>query len=129
MHDDALVAAVSTEDGICSSILAIGVPVSLGPLLMSAASILLMARYGPGYMFAKVTMITSTVCMGMCQGAQPLLGYCVGARQPGRFRDTLQFSLRVSFGPSAAMTGWCNLFAEPIVRTFLIDPTACGYGL
>ena len=33
----------------------------------------------------KVTMMTGMVCIGLGQGIQPLLGYCVGAKKWYRF--------------------------------------------
>ncbi len=69
-----------------NSVLAIGVPASLGSLLMSVSQIIMnmhMAGYGDMELAAmgvamKVTMMTGMLCMGFATGVQPLLGYCVG---------------------------------------------------
>ena len=41
----------------------------------------------------KVTMITGMLSMGIGQGVQPLLGYCIGARLWERYSKILRFSL------------------------------------
>ncbi len=73
--------------------LAIGIPASLGSLLMSISQIIVnaqMANYddmalaGIGVAM-KVTMMTGMICIGFGQGVQPLLGYCVGAGLWGGF--------------------------------------------
>lgn len=76
------------RNGVASSVLIIGIPASLGSLLMSISNIIMnsqMTKYGDmavaGVGVAmKVTMMTGMVCIGLGQGVQPLLGYCVGAK-------------------------------------------------
>lgn len=78
---------LSASDGIASGILSIGIPASLGSLLMSVSNIIMnsrMAAYGDMALAGigvamKVTMLTGMICIGLGQGVQPLLGYCVGA--------------------------------------------------
>ena len=35
----------------------------------------------------KVITITGMICMGLGQGVQPILGYCVGAKTWKRFKE------------------------------------------
>lgn len=77
----------------------------------------------------KVTMMTGMLCIGLGQGVQPLLGYCVGAKNWTRYRQALRFSLALALGLSAVLTGLCYVFARPIVRAFLTDPAAFDYGV
>lgn len=78
----------SVKDHILKGVLAIVIPAALGDVLMSVSSIVLnsqMAKYGDmavaGVGVAlKITMITGMICIGFGQGIQPLLGYCVGAK-------------------------------------------------
>lgn len=122
---------------VCSGVLAIGVPASLGSLLMSVSQIIvnsLMAGYGDMALAGigvamKVTMMTGMVCIGFGQGVQPLLGYCVGAGLWERFKKVMGFSLIFSFAMSAVMTCVCYLFTSQIVSAFLTDPDAFGYAL
>lgn len=126
----------SMGDGICKNVLLIGIPASLGSMLMSVSQVLLNGRLmaygdmpvaGMG-VAAKVTMITGMVCIGLGQGVQPLLGYCVGAKNWERFRKALNFSLLFAFALSTAMTGVCYLFVEQIVSLVLTNEAAFAYG-
>ena len=125
------------REHVCSGVLFIGIPASLGSLLMSVSQIVvnsLMAGYGDMALAGigvamKVTMITGMVCIGFGQGIQPLLGYCVGAGLWERFRKVMNFSLLFSFALSAVMTGICFLFTRQIVSAFLSNPDAFGYAL
>ncbi len=91
----------SFKDRICTGVLSIGIPASLGSLLMSVSQIIVNARMA-GYgdmalagmgVAMKVTMMTGMVCIGFGQGVQPLLGYCVGAGLWERFRRIMRFSV------------------------------------
>lgn len=123
------------QDKVCSGVLSIGIPASLGSLLMSVSQIVvnsLMAGYGDMALAGigvamKVTMMTGMICIGFGQGVQPLLGYCVGAGLWGRFKKVMKFSVVFSFALSAAMTGICYLFTDQIVSAFLNDSDAYGY--
>lgn len=77
----------------------------------------------------KVTMMTGMVCIGLGQGVQPLLGYCVGAKKWDRYKSILRFSLLFAFILSSILTGICCLFTEQIVHAFLTDPAAFDYGV
>lgn len=123
--------------GVCSGVLAIGIPASLGSLLMSVSQIIvnaLMTDYGDMALAGigvamKVTMMTGMVCIGFGQGIQPLLGYCVGANLWERFKKVMRFSLAFSLALSAVMTGMCYLFADGIVSAFLTDAAAFDYAV
>lgn len=127
----------SVKQGICRGVLAIGIPASLGSLLMSISQIIVnaqMANYddmalaGIGVAM-KVTMMTGMICIGFGQGVQPLLGYCVGAGLWERFQKIMRFSLGVALGLSVVMTGLCYLFHEQIVGVFLTEAAAFDYAV
>lgn len=128
---------VSLKGGICTGVLAIGIPASLGSLLMSVSQIVVNARMA-GYgdmalagigVAMKVTLMTGMVCIGFGQGVQPLLGYCVGARLWPRFKRIMRFSVLFSLGLSAAMTGLCYLLRGPIIRVFLTEAASFEHAL
>lgn len=127
----------SIKDQIGSSVLAIGVPASLASLLMSISQIIMnaiMAGYGDmavagSGVAMKVTMITGMLAMGVGQGVQPLLGYCVGARTWERYHKILKFSLYFSLILSVVMTVICYLFTNQIVNVFLTETSAFAYGV
>lgn len=123
--------------GVCSGVLAIGIPASLGSLLMSVSQIIvnaLMTDYGDMALAGigvamKVSMMTGMVCIGFGQGIQPLLGYCAGAKLWERFKKVMKFSLVFSLALSVVMTGVCYLFTNGIVSAFLTDPAAFDYAV
>ena len=127
----------SVKDNIFKGVLAIGIPAALGDILMSVSSIVLnsqMAKYGDmavaGVGVAmKITMITGMICIGFGQGIQPLLGYCVGAKNWKRYKESLHFSVIFGFGLSTFMTIICYVFDRQIVGVFLSDPEAFQYGV
>ena len=125
----------SARDKICTSVLAIGIPAALGALVMGVSTMFvnrLMASYGDMALAGigvamKITMITGMLCTGIGQGIQPLLGYCVGAKDLNRYKETLKFSLLFAFAVSIAMTVLCYLFTGQIVGAFLTEADAFDY--
>lgn len=127
----------TVKENVCGSVLAIGIPASLGSLLMSVSQIVVnnrMAGYGDMALAGigvamKVMMITGMICIGFGQGIQPLLGYCVGAGLWERFKQIMKFSLAASFLLSAVMTGGCYLLKDRIAGMFLTDADALRYAV
>ena len=125
------------KNKVCSSVLAIGIPAALGSLLMSISQIVInsqMAGYGDmaiaGMGVAmKVTVITGMICMGLGQGIQPLLGYCIGARLWKRFKDVFKFSAISALILGASLTILCYLSVDQIVSVFLTDTTAFDHAV
>ncbi len=122
-------------EGVCRSVLGIGIPASLGSLLMSVSQIVtnsLMSGYGDmaiaGIGVAmKVTMMIGMVSIGL--GIQPLLGYCIGAKNWERYSGILRFSLLLSLVLGVTLTGVCYLFTDAIVSAFLTQPEALEYSV
>lgn len=127
----------TVKEKVASGVLAIGIPAALGSLLMSISGIIMngqMAQYGDmavaGVGVAmKVTMMTGMVCIGLGQGIQPLLGFCVGAKNWDRYKAILKYSLAFAFALSVILTGICYIFTEQIVGVFLSGNTALSYGI
>lgn len=127
----------TVNNKVASAVLAIGIPAALGSVLMSVSQIIInsqMAEYGDMAIAAmgvamKVVTITGMVCMGLGQGVQPILGYCVGAKLWDRFKKVLRFSLVFAFFLSVVLTGICYLFTNQIVSAFLTDVTAFEYAV
>lgn len=122
---------------VCTGVLAIGIPASLGSLLMSVSQIVVnahMTAYGDMAVAAigvamKVTMMTGMICIGFGQGIQPLLGYCVGAGLWDRLKSSMRFSVLFSLGLSVVMTAVCYLCTGRIVGAFLTDQAAFDYAV
>lgn len=127
----------SAKDKIFSGVLSIGIPASLGSLLMSVSQIIVnsqMTRYGDMALAGigvamKVTMITGMICIGFGQGIQPLLGYCVGARLWIRFKKIMKFSVISALVLSTVMTLLCRVLENKLVGAFLSEPSAFGYAI
>jgi len=125
----------SAKDKICFNVLSIGIPAALGALIMGVSTMFInkfMAGYGDMALAGigvatKITMITSMICMGIGQGVQPLLGYCIGAKDTEHYYKTLRFSLIFALLVGVAMTLLCYLFTGQIVGAFLSDEKAFDY--
>ena len=128
---------LSQPEKVCGPVCAIGIPAALGSVLMSVAQIIInsqLAKYGDmavaGMGVAmKVVTITGMVCMGLGQGVQPLLGYCVGAKLWERFKKAFRFSMLFALSLGAVLTVICYLFTNQIVSAFLSDPAAYSYAV
>lgn len=127
----------TVKNKVCKNVLIIGIPAALGALLMSVSQIIInvqMAEYGDmaiaGMGVAlKVVMITGMICMGLGQGIQPLLGYCVGAKTWGRFKKIFRTSTLYALVLGIVLTAVCYLFVNQIVSVFLTDITAFDYAV
>lgn len=125
------------KDKVASSVLAIGIPAALGSLLMSVSQIIMnsqMAAYGDmavaGIGVAmKIVMITGMVSMGIGQGVQPLLGYCVGAKTWERFKKYMKFAFCFATILGVSLTILCYVFTKQIVGVFLTDANAFDYAV
>ena len=125
----------SAKDKICSGVLSIGIPAALGSMIMGVSVMIvnsLMSGYGDmalagSGVATKVTMVTGMLCIGIGQGVQPLLGYCVGAKNWERYKETFRFSLIFAFIVGVIMTGLCYIFTPQIVGAFLTDNNAYDY--
>lgn len=127
----------SIRNKICLSVLAIGIPASLAPILMSVSQIVMnsmmalfgdMALAGIGVAM-KITMITSMIAMGVGQGVQPLLGFSVGAKNFLRYKKILVSSLVFAFLLCLIMTLTCYLFTDQIAGAFLQEGRAFEYAV
>ena len=127
----------SARNGIWKSVLAIGTPASLGSLLMSLANIIInarIARYGDMALAGigvatKITMVTHLAGMGVGQGVQALLGFCVGGKLWDRFKEAMRFSLLFALGLSLVLTGLCYAATGGIVNAFLTEPASFDYAV
>ena len=127
----------TVREGVLKKVFAIGIPSALGSVLMSVSQIIInnqMAEYGDMPIAAmgvamKVVMISGMITMGLGQGIQALLGYCIGARLWDRYKKVLTFSIIFATVLSIIMTGICYLFTDQIVGAFLTDREAFSYAV
>ena len=127
----------TVKQEIAASVLAIGVPAALGDVLMSVSQIIInsqMSHYGDmavaGMGVAmKVITITGMICMGLGQGVQPILGYCVGAKTWKRFKEVFKFTIIFALILGTVLAAICYVFTNQIVSAFLTDQTAFSYAV
>ena len=127
----------SAGNGICSGILSIGIPAALGSFLMSISQIImnsLMSSYGDMALAGigvamKVTMMTGMIAMGIGQGVQPLLGWCVGAKDKIRYKKIFRFSLIFAFTVSVVLTAICYVFVSRIAASFVNEQSALDFAV
>lgn len=127
----------SVKDGICSGVMAIGIPAALGTLLMSVSQMITnaqMASYGDLAVAAygvasKVVMIVAMVGLGVGMGVQPLLGFCHGSKNKERFNSILKFSCFLGLVVCILCAVLCFAFTEPIVKVFLTEASALTDGI
>ena len=86
--------------GIAAGIFSIGIPACLDPFLMSISQMImnsLMSNYGDMSVAAagvsmRIEQIATLIAMGCGQGVQPLLGFCVGAKDWDKYKGILKLS-------------------------------------
>ena len=122
---------------VIPAVLSIGIPASIGSVLMSVSQIIVntqMAVYGSMALAGigvamKISMVTNTVSLGLAQGVQPLFGYCIGSGNWKRYREILKMSLSYAVGLSIVLTGLSYWFMTELVEIFLSDSEAISYAI
>lgn len=127
----------TVHEHVFRNVFSIGVPAALGSLLMSVSQIIMnarMAAYGDmavaGIGVAmKIVMITGMISMGIGQGVQPLLGYCVGSGNQKKFRAYMRFAEIFATILGVSLTVLCYVFKKQLVSAFLSEPDAFDYAV
>ena len=66
---------------------------------------------------------------GLNNGAQPVMGFNFGAKQPGRVRQCIRFSVGITIGYSALIWLATMLVPGPLIRIFSDDPDTLAFGI
>lgn len=127
----------TVKEKVCRNVLVIGIPASLNSLFISISHMVLnrlMVGYGnlqlAGIGVATNLMkISGLLCIGYGQGIQPLIGYCVGAKDSVRCKKVIRFSLISGFLLSLIMTVFSYMFIDQLVGMFLTEADAFEYGV
>lgn len=127
----------TVKNGVCTKVLAIGIPASLNVLFMAISHIILnkqMADYGnlqlAGVGVAiNLLKIPGTICIGFGQGIQPLVGYCYGSGNWVRCKKVIRFSVILGFILSFILCLLSYSFIDALVGAFLTNEDAFGYGV
>ncbi len=125
----------TVKDKVMTSVLAIGVPASLGALLMSVSQMVvngMMTSYGDiavaGYgVAAKANMIVGTIGLGLGQGVAPLLGYSYGAGNRKKLLTYLRWSLFYALVLGVIFEVACYFGSPAIIRAFVHSSESEAY--
>ena len=127
----------TVKERVITSVLAVGIPASLGALLMSVSQMVvngMMAGYGDmavaGYgVAAKANMIVGTVGLGLGQGVAPLLGYSFGSGNIKKLLSYLKWSLFYAFILVIIFEAACYFGSPGIIRAFISSTESDEYQL
>ncbi|MGN0363762.1 MAG: MATE family efflux transporter [Bilifractor sp.] len=127
---------ISFQDHIPGDVLAVGFPAALQTTLAMVSNIFanaLVKPYGSEAVAGmgvakKINMIAFNTTMGLTQGILPLIGYCYGAGNYKRLRETIRKTgiIAVIFG--CICTVLFRIFASPMCRFFIDEDLSVSYG-
>lgn len=115
-----------------SSVLAIGAPASLNNLLMSISGILLnnfAVSYGDTVLASlgvvnRLMLFPVMIIVGLCQGAQPLIGYNYASKNYERMKGVVKLTAIVGTIMGVVFTAVLVIFGEYAVKAFLQESEA-----
>ena len=114
----------------------IGVPASLGQLIMGISFILVnvvASSYGD-YIVAgngvqmRVVSIATLIIMGISQGYQPFAGYNYGAKNSERLIKSFKITMLYNTVLSVLFTVLFALFSKDVIKIFINDPQVIDAG-
>ena len=122
---------------VCIDICISGLPMALFSSLMSVSTIitnLILADYGNSAIAAagivfKANMFVSFLQMGIANGVQPLLGYCVGADNKERFKEVESYTKRCCLLWGFILSALFIVFSRNIISVFINDSETISYGI
>jgi putative MATE family efflux protein len=120
-----------------AEIFKIGIPASLGMVLMTVGLILsnvVAAGFSDTVVAAnggvkRLANIAIMLVMGMSQGCQPLMGYSYGSRNYRRLFDTVKYAIRSSTIMATAFAILFFVFARGWILAFIIDQDVVSIGV
>lgn len=123
-------------EGICSSVVAIGLPSGLASVFMSVSTIFVnvcLVSYGDAPVAAwgvasKANMLIILLQMGIGNGIQALLAYNYGAGQYKRFREILRFGMMFCIGLGIILTAIYMFGSRSVVKIFIDDMSVIDNG-
>ena len=122
---------------VCKDICISGLPMALFSSLMSVSTIitnLILAEYdnsaiaAAGIVF-KANMFVSFLQMGIANGVQPILGYCVGADNKERFKEVESYTKKCCLLCGFILSALYIIFSKNIIQIFINDSETISYGI
>ncbi len=122
---------------VCKDICISGLPMALFSSLMSVSTIitnLILADYGNSAIAAagivfKANMFVSFLQMGIANGVQPILGYCVGANNETRFKEVESYTKKCCLICGFILSALYIVFSKNIISVFIDDLETISYGV
>ncbi len=122
---------------VCKGICISGLPMALFSSLMSVSTIitnLILADYGNSAIAAagivfKANMFVSFLQMGIANGVQPILGYCVGANNETRFKEVESYTKKCCLICGFILSALYIVFSKNIIGVFIDDLETISYGV
>ena len=122
---------------VCKDICISGLPMALFSSLMSVSTIitnLILAEYGNSAIAAagivfKANMFVSFLQMGIANGVQPILGYCVGADNKERFKEVESYTKKCCLLCGFILSALYIIFSKNIIQIFINDSETISYGI
>lgn len=127
----------SAKNGIAKGVINVGMPASVNNLLMSVSNIvvnMVLVKYGDDAVAAmgvamKANLLVVMLQIGLAQGVQPLIGYCYGAKNFKRMKDTVRFSFMCNVIIGTFVTVFYLVFRQNVIGIFIDDPAVVEKGI
>lgn len=127
----------TVKNGIAKGVISVGTPASLNNLLMSISNIIVnivLVGYGDNAVAGmgvamKANMLVVMMQIGLAQGIQPLIGYCYGARNFKRMKNSLAFGIGCNIVIGTVMTVFYLIFRKDVIAIFINDPEVILLGI
>ena len=127
----------SARKGIARGVISVGLPASLNNLLMSVSNIVInmfLSNYGDSAVAAmgvamKANMLVVMLQIGLAQGIQPLIGYCYGAKNYTRMKNSIRFSMLCNVIIGSVMTAFYIFLRRQVISSFIDNAEVIDYGV
>ncbi|MBQ8077005.1 MAG: MATE family efflux transporter [Eubacterium sp.] len=127
----------SVKNGIAKGVINVGLPAALNNLLMSVSNIVInmfLSHYGDTAVAAmgvamKANMLVVMLQLGLAQGIQPLVGYCYGAKNYLRMKNSMRFSMLCNIIIGGVMTTVYIFFRRQVIGMFIDNGEVIEYGV
>jgi len=127
----------SAKGGILKGVVGVGAPAALNNLLMSLSNIVInmfLSHYGDEAVAAmgvamKANMLVTMLQLGLAQGIQPLVGYCYGAKNYDRMKNTIRFSIFCNVAIGASITLVYFFARRQVISAFIENEQVVEYGV
>lgn len=126
----------SFDKTIYKGIFKIGIPASLGMVLMSlgfAVANIFASNFGDDVVAAngvvmRVSSIGFMMTIGLAQGCQPLMGYCYGAKKYERLIETIKRAAIMRTIMCIIFSSIFMIFSETLIKVFINDENVMSLG-